>query len=285
MWRPRAGFLALVILTVGCGGWVVSLVGGGGEPSESMRSGNIARSIRGDAEPPRTKLPTTAESSRSMRVKLRPERAQTAEVTDHVDGDTLRLTATSGSGPLVVGTEITVRLLEIDTPESVDPSSPDQCYASRASRRLQQLAPLGSEVSVVADKELLDPYGRTLLYVWNAHGVFVNLDMVNRGLAKAVLYEPNDAYINLLRKAEASARAAGVGLWGECEYFGEPVGLMSNARPSPKPARTPPPTSTDPRFPYCSDANDAGYGNYVNGRDPEYEWYDDRDSDGIVCEF
>lgn len=42
---------------------------------------------------------------------------------------------------------------------------------------------------------------------------------------------------------------------------------------------------TDPRFSTCGEANDAGYGEYVRGTDPEYDWYDDRDDDGVVCEF
>ena len=41
---------------------------------------------------------------------------------------------------------------------------------------------------------------------------------------------------------------------------------------------------TDPRFDTCGDANDGGYGDYVRGRDPEYDWYRDSDSDGKVCE-
>jgi hypothetical protein len=41
---------------------------------------------------------------------------------------------------------------------------------------------------------------------------------------------------------------------------------------------------TDPRYTTCAKANDAGYGPYVRGKDPEYAWYRDRDSDGIVCE-
>ena len=41
---------------------------------------------------------------------------------------------------------------------------------------------------------------------------------------------------------------------------------------------------TDPQFSYCYEANDAGYGPYVRGQDPEYDWYDDRDGDGVVCE-
>lgn len=40
----------------------------------------------------------------------------------------------------------------------------------------------------------------------------------------------------------------------------------------------------DPRFNYCYEAIAAGYGNYVQGQDPEYYWYDDADNDGVVCE-
>jgi micrococcal nuclease len=53
-------------------------------------------------------------------------------------------------------------------------------------------------------------------------------------------------------------------------------------KPAPKPAPKPP--ANDPQFRTCGDANDAGYGDYVKGVDPEYAWYQDRDGDGIVCE-
>ncbi len=43
-------------------------------------------------------------------------------------------------------------------------------------------------------------------------------------------------------------------------------------------------TGTDPQFSYCYEANDAGYGPYYQGQDPEYDWYDDADGDGVVCE-
>jgi len=40
----------------------------------------------------------------------------------------------------------------------------------------------------------------------------------------------------------------------------------------------------DPRFGTCKEAISNGYGPYYYGVDPEYDWYNDRDSDGIVCE-
>lgn len=44
-------------------------------------------------------------------------------------------------------------------------------------------------------------------------------------------------------------------------------------------------SGTDPRFDWCYEANDAGYGPYYQGSDPEYDWYDDADRDGVVCEY
>lgn len=205
-------------------------------------------------------------------------------VTDHVDGDTLRLRGSAGSELLPSDEETTVRMLQIDTPESVAPGSPVECYAERASAALEALLPLDSEVWVAADVELLDPYGRTLLHIWDGSGTFANLEMVETGHARAVLYEPNDRYIRLMREAESRARAAGVGLWGDCEYFGEPLGLVGpDGSSGPGPSSRPAP-GVDPRFATCTEAVDAGYGDYRRGRDREYRWYDDSDGDGRVCE-
>ncbi|MEW2355956.1 excalibur calcium-binding domain-containing protein [Spirillospora sp. NPDC029432] len=52
----------------------------------------------------------------------------------------------------------------------------------------------------------------------------------------------------------------------------------------PSPLEPSPDETTDPRFDTCAEANDEGYGPYYEGLDPEYEWYWDRDDDGIVCE-
>ncbi|MGW5262291.1 thermonuclease family protein [Microbispora sp. NPDC004025] len=62
----------------------------------------------------------------------------------------------------------------------------------------------------------------------------------------------------------------------------------SNSTPSPTPSASPSPGasdgSLDPRYGTCEEANDAGFGPYRRGVDPEYDWYIDRDSDGLVCE-
>ncbi|TPG15898.1 GmrSD restriction endonuclease domain-containing protein [Pedococcus bigeumensis] len=50
---------------------------------------------------------------------------------------------------------------------------------------------------------------------------------------------------------------------------------------TPKPSTS---SGTDPRFGTCREANAAGYGPYRRGADPEYDWYQDRDHDGLACE-
>ena len=68
-----------------------------------------------------------------------------------------------------------------------------------------------------------------------------------------------------------------------------PTPKRTTAKPSPtrtttKPKPKPSTPKTDPRFDTCKEANAHGYGPYYEGEDPEYEWYQDRDGDGIVCE-
>jgi micrococcal nuclease len=154
--------------------------------------------------------------------------AESAVVTRIVDGDTLELLGKPGGALLPTTAPTTVRLLEIDTPETKHPSEPRQCFGDQAAARLTELAPPGQTVWVRADRELLDPYDRHLLYVWVMDGetpVFVNEAMVAGGYAKAVLYEPNDRYIDLIRQAERRARTASLGLWKQCSYFGAPLGM------------------------------------------------------------
>lgn len=61
---------------------------------------------------------------------------------------------------------------------------------------------------------------------------------------------------------------------------------VQTTAPRPTPAREPALTGggTDPRFGTCGEANAAGYGPYVRGENVEYDWYIDRDKDGVACE-
>ncbi len=126
-----------------------------------------------------------------------------------VDGDTLAVR--------LDGRRERVRLLGIDTPESVKPDTPVECYAKEAAARLRALLPAGTQVRLVRDVEERDRYRRLLAYVYRQpDGLFVNLDMVRGGYAQLLTYPPNVAHTDELRQAVADARRAGRGLWGSC---------------------------------------------------------------------
>ncbi|HEY1117252.1 MAG TPA: thermonuclease family protein, partial [Acidimicrobiales bacterium] len=75
-------------------------------------------------------------------------------VTHVVDGDTLDVE--------VAGTEERVRLIGVDTPESVARDRPVQCYGTEASAYLASLVPAGSAVRLERDAVARDQYGRLL---------------------------------------------------------------------------------------------------------------------------
>ena len=132
-----------------------------------------------------------------------------AEVVRVVDGDTIVVT--------VAGTEERVRLIGIDTPESVDPRSPVDCFGPEASRATAELLPAGTAVRLVRDVEPRDRFDRLLAYVYRADdGTFVNLALAASGFAHAATFPPNLAHTDELVAAVARARSEGRGLWGAC---------------------------------------------------------------------
>ena len=126
-----------------------------------------------------------------------------------VDGDTI-----IGH---VGGRRERVRFIGIDTPESVKPNTPVQCFAIAASNRTKSLLPAGTPVRLVGDVEQRDKYKRLLAYVYRAKdNLFVNLSLVRDGYAQPYTFPPNVAHTNEFVAAAAEARQAGRGLWSAC---------------------------------------------------------------------
>ena len=140
------------------------------------------------------------------------QKADTAPVVRVVDGDTIRVGLPSGEEP--------VRYIGIDTPESVKPGAPVECFAKRASEYNERLV-AGERVRLVYDIERRDRYGRLLAYVYRARdGLFVNAELVRRGYATAVTFPPNVAHEREFRRLARRARMSGRGLWSECAGAG-----------------------------------------------------------------
>jgi endonuclease YncB( thermonuclease family) len=124
------------------------------------------------------------------------------------DGDTI-VVRRSG------GTDETIRLLGVDTPETHHPTKPVQCYGPEASayttRRL-----FGQVVRLEDDVERHDIYGRRLAYVYlNGHNF--ERELLQQGYARLLVIEPNHAHARDMLDDELNARAHRVGLWGVCE--------------------------------------------------------------------
>ena len=126
-----------------------------------------------------------------------------------VDGDTVVAN--------VDGTDERVRMIGIDTPESVKENTPVECFGKEASARTAELLPRDTPVRLVLDAEPRDRYGRLLAYVYRtSDNMFVNKALVAEGFANAYVYPPNVAHTDELKAAERAARSSGTGLWSAC---------------------------------------------------------------------
>jgi micrococcal nuclease len=137
-----------------------------------------------------------------------PPRSATAYVLRAVDGDTIEVR--------LDGKREDVRYIGIDTPETVKPGTPVQCFGPRAHRFNARLV-THKRVRLVFGVERRDVYGRLLAYVRVAGGgPFVNAELVRRGYARTLTIEPNDRYASRFDRLAQDAASAGRGLWGEC---------------------------------------------------------------------
>jgi micrococcal nuclease len=124
-----------------------------------------------------------------------------------VDGDTLEVALPGG------GRE-DVRLIGIDTPETVKPDTPVQCFGPRASAFTHRLAD-GRRARLVLGAERRDVYGRLLAYVWIGERS-LNSALVRRGLARTLTIPPNDRFAAHFERLAIGAARAGRGLWSAC---------------------------------------------------------------------
>jgi micrococcal nuclease len=134
--------------------------------------------------------------------------AQVGRVERVVDGDTVVVR--------LGGRTERVRYIGMDTPESVKPGTPVQCYAEAAARENRRLVD-GRRVRLVPDAESHDRYGRLLAYVYREpDGLFVNAELVRRGYARVLTIPPNVGHERQFVRLARRARAAGRGLWSRC---------------------------------------------------------------------
>lgn len=137
-----------------------------------------------------------------------PQPGQTveAEVTRVVDGDTVVVE--------IDGVEERLRYIGIDTPETVAPGRPVECFGPQASEFNARMVE-GRSVELVIGAEPRDRYDRLLGYVWLGD-LFVNAELVRAGYATALTIPPNDRYAGAFERLESRAHSAGLGKWSAC---------------------------------------------------------------------
>jgi micrococcal nuclease len=196
-----------------------------------------------------------------------------------VDGDTVDVTRR--------GRTQTLRLIGIDTPETVDPFKPVQCYGPQASayarRRLT-----GRRVTLERDPSQghLDRYGRTLAYLWVDRGPsrwLYNLDAIRRGYAVEYTYDQPYAWRAKFLRAQRHAEKTHRGLWSRRTCGGN---IDQPARPTGSPTGTGSRRCAPgyrPCLPVRADLNCSQIDGpvTVTGSD---QYHLDGDGDGIACE-
>lgn len=143
-------------------------------------------------------------------VRLEPGGEVRARVERVVDGDTIAVD--------IGGRSERVRYIGVDTPETVKPNAPVECYGPAAHDANERLVGgPGARVTLRFDRELRDRYDRLLAYVYrDGDGTFVNAQLVRAGVARTLPIPPNMAHARAFERLQAHARSAARGLWGAC---------------------------------------------------------------------
>lgn len=194
--------------------------------------------------------------------------ARAATVLSVGDGDTLRVTEGAQ--------RVTVRLACIDAPEMAQ-----RPYGPAARQRLQQLAPIGSTVTLRTQTN--DRYGRTVAEVFR-NGQLINLAMVRDGQAFAYRQYLSDCDRSAYLGAEVAASSQRAGVWSVPGGIARPWDWRRGSRPAP--------TAASPASP-ASGASIGGQrytcrqiGSFTRAQEllRQGHSYLDRDGDGVACE-
>jgi micrococcal nuclease len=189
--RPAQRGLALVLLLAvalagvalaGCDASLGGAGGGGGKAPAELHTSRAERAAWPDP----------------------PKDAVVVKVQRVVDGDTFIAT--------VRNRRERVRIIGVDTPESVDPNRPDEPFGEEASNFAKHYLN-GATVRLAGDVEPRDRYGRMLAYVWLRDGTFWNALLAAEGYAQQLTIPPNVTYAGLFRRLVAEARRGRRGLW------------------------------------------------------------------------
>ena len=178
---------------------------------DSSYSNDVSQNTNSQSNEKQATQTETANLKSSESSKEKKGKTFTAKVVRTIDGDTVKIKMPNGK-------EETVRLLLIDTPETVHPSKPVQPFGPEASKYAKELMPAGSKVEVEPGISERDKYGRLLAYFY-VDGKMVNKLLLEKGLARvAYVYAPNTKYIDEFEAIQKKAQSKAIGIWSVEDY-------------------------------------------------------------------
>ena len=206
-----------------------------------------------------------------------------------IDGDTLVISLN--------GKNETLRLMGMDTPETVDPRKPVQCFGIEASNKAKEIL-TGQRVKLEADPTQgeRDKYHRLLRYIFLEDGTNYQDYMIRQGYAHEYTYKLPFKYQTQFKQAEAEARLNKRGLWADGVCGSEPqivtpTAVVSQGAPI-APAPLPPLSAgvydcSGNKY-NCTDfkthAEAQAVFDYCGGVKNDIHKLDGSDKDGLACE-
>ncbi len=281
----QAFVIAALVLLTGCAGTVSQSPGGGEASSSGQAARQQAAAPRSSTDPGRVRehRSGTAQGRPGAAATTRTPPGRLHRVLRVIDGDTVEVAYR--------GSAVSVRIIGIDTPETVHPSEPVECGGPEASATATRLLS-GKQVRLVFDPSQgrTDYYGRTLAYV-QAPGVGdFGLAMIRAGRAAEYTYDTAYARQSRYLAAQRTAQAHHRGVWGRCGGVDTPLRSAPQAAQA-QPNRSPGSGSgraCDPNYDPCVppyppdlDCSDVNGPIRVLGNDPDGF---DADGDGIGCD-
>jgi endonuclease YncB( thermonuclease family) len=222
-----------------------------------------------------TPLPTTSTGA------VKPADAQAAQVVRVIDGDTVDVQINSQV--------IRLRFIGIDTPESVDPRKPVQCFGIEASNYTKQTL-LNQTVYLERDATQgeYDIYDRLLVYVWIDDTTLFNQKIIADGYAFEYTYRLPYRYQNLFKAAQQTARSTNTGLWSPTTCNGDVntgvTPTTTAVAQSPTITRIPTATMTTAERAYpCQAEQIKGNPDSMIYHVPTGQWYAQTRNSRVVC--
>jgi len=187
-------------------------------------SSHVESENKAEPEAVKTK-PTQPEKAVSVPVVQANQQYEYYSISSVVDGDTVKVN--------INGTIETLRLIGMDTPETVDPRKPVQCFGKESSNKAKELL-TGKKVRIEKDSSQgeFDKYNRRLAYIYREDGLFLNKYMIEQGYAHEYTYNTPYKYQTEFKEAQKLAQENLRGLWSPDTCNGDTTSVTTNTAPT-----------------------------------------------------